>query len=222
MKKTSLGTGVPGKKRREPLPGNNRCAKQSFAYCQEGEERSEVGPRFSPLTTPHRGCSAGTAALWILSLIFFHLAADASTAATIKIVNQLQASVERTGASFGCGPYNKGLSSVRSQEQIQCESQGVVYYDISLPAANLAPQAATQSVVIAYPTESMGYGRLGFQYAVAGKPRIGCSLIMDFSGAAVTELQIQPLYSNPWVSCVNVGTNSDVQLVIKSNGNEKE
>jgi len=36
--------GAPGENRRELLPGNNRCAKQSFACCQ-GEES-----RFSPLT----------------------------------------------------------------------------------------------------------------------------------------------------------------------------
>jgi len=53
--------GVHGENRHELLPDNNRGAKHSFAYCREGEERSEVGPRFSPLTPPHRGCSAETA-----------------------------------------------------------------------------------------------------------------------------------------------------------------
>jgi len=42
--------GVSGKKRREPLPGNNRGAKQSFVCCQW------EGSLFSRMTTSHRGC----------------------------------------------------------------------------------------------------------------------------------------------------------------------
>lgn len=155
------------------------------------------------------------AGVFFLGLLISHIAlAVPNTAATISIVNHLTAPLERTGASFGCGAYSPNLSSPASQEVIQCQYQGVVYYEVTLPATNIVPDETAHSTVIAYPTQSPSYGKLGFQYTVAGKPKLGCSLIMDFSGDTVTELHIQPLYPNPWITCTNKGSNKQVKLVI--------
>ena len=144
------------------------------------------------------------------------LASTPDVAATIKIINQLKNPVERTGASFGCGANSGNLSTINDQEQINCEYQGRVYYSVTLPDINIGSENSTESSVIAYPTENPGYGRLGFQYALADKPRLGCSLIMDFTGDKVTSVQIQPLFPNPGISCVMEGSDNNLQLVIKA------
>lgn len=158
--------------------------------------------------------------IFLLSLnLSYQALAHSGDVITIKITNQLKNSLQRTGASFACGS-TQSLANPQAQEQIDCEYAGELYYTASLPDSSVESNAFTESTVIPYhAAETNGYARLGFQYSLTGKPRLGCSLIMDLTGDKVTAVHIQPLYPNPWVSCMNERTNNNILMVIKTEKN---